>query len=211
MQLPSLAQSPSSAAKRKARRPELVEREAFIRAAMEEEQVQLKKRLEEMHKRGIRALMRVSTLVPFGDWDYYFVKGGPVSWTPNAGQNIKEVVVPEGFVTDLASIPRLFWQALRPEGRYAFAAVVHDYLYWTQIRPRTEADTIFRLAMEDSKVDAATVTSIYQAVNLLGEKAWNDNARLRRAGERRLLNRLPTDFTVSWKNWKVEPDVFKKE
>src|SRR5947199_120869 len=77
-------------------------------------------------------------------------------WKPNAGQTFKPVGVPEGFVTDLTSIPKIVWGFnLRPEGPYAYAAVVHDFLYWTQDRSRDEADKIFLIAMGDSKVGAA--------------------------------------------------------
>ena len=37
--------------------------------------------------------------------------------------------VPVGFVTDFASIPRVFWDWIPPTGAYGKAAVVHDYLY----------------------------------------------------------------------------------
>jgi len=77
----------------------------------------------------------------------YFLTA-PISWTPNPGQERYEAVsVPNGFVTDFASIPRIFWSALRPDGEHAYAAVVHDYLYWTQIRSREEADHILKMAM----------------------------------------------------------------
>jgi hypothetical protein len=61
----------------------------------------------------------------------------------------------------MASIPRIFWQVLTPQGRYAYAAVIHDYLYWTQTRPRAEADEILNFAMQDSNVNAVTVAVIY--------------------------------------------------
>lgn len=37
--------------------------------------------------------------------------------------------VPAGFITDFASIPRVFWTLWPPTGDYGKAAVVHDYLY----------------------------------------------------------------------------------
>jgi len=186
-------------------------RAAFIRAAMEEQQEQVRKQLAEMAERGIYPLMIVTTLRPFADWDYYFVEGGEIVWQPNPGQTFEKVVVPPGFVTDLTSIPRLFWQILRPEGRYAYAAVVHDYLYWTQKRPREEADQIFKIAMEDSKVDPVKVAAIYEAVRRLGQSAWDENARLRQGGERRMLKRFPEEFTTSWNDWKKQPGVFEEE
>src|SRR3982074_2734445 len=46
----------------------------------------------------------------FADPMYFLTK--PMTWTPNAGQEaLKSVTVPVGFVTDFASIPRLFWTA----------------------------------------------------------------------------------------------------
>lgn len=41
------------------------------------------------------------------------------------------VVVPAGFKTDLASIPRGLWNILPPIDGYDFAAVVHDWMYQT--------------------------------------------------------------------------------
>lgn len=35
--------------------------------------------------------------------------------------------IPAGFRTDLASVPRLFWALLPPDGVYEKAAVVHDW------------------------------------------------------------------------------------
>ncbi len=182
----------------------------FIEAAMKERDEDLSRQLEEMAKKGIHPLMRVSTLMPFGDWDFYYVKGGEISWGPNTdSDSIKiEVTVPEGFVTDLASIPSAFWSIRRPEGRHAFAAVVHDFLYWTQTKTREEADNIFKQAMLDSRVGKKEAESLYQAVRFFGQSAWENNKELKKNGERRFLKKFPTDYTVSWNDWKKVPDVF---
>lgn len=185
------------------------ERHAFLEKAMEQAQQQASAQEDEQRRKGTGASLQVATLMPFGDWDYYFVRGGPIIWRPNRGQTFKTVNVPEGFVTDLASVPRPFWAIMRPEGRYAYAAVVHDYLYWMQDRSKEEADKIFRLAMEDSKVDSTTLSSFYAAVDNLGRSAWDSNRKLKNEGERRLLKKFPTDFTTSWSEWKTRPDVFR--
>ena len=65
--------------------------------------------------------------------------------------------------------------------------------------------------MEDSKVDSVTIETVYQAVRRFGEAAWGNNSRLKKSGERRILNRFPEDFTISWNDWKKQPDVFKEE
>jgi hypothetical protein len=36
--------------------------------------------------------------------------------------------IPSGFATDLASVPRIFWVLLPPDGTYERAAVLHDAL-----------------------------------------------------------------------------------
>lgn len=191
------------------RRSENLERKAFIEGAMADLQEDARRQSEAQQSKGAAAAMSLSTLVPFGDWDYYYVKGGPIVWRPNQGQTFQPVEVPEGFVTDLASIPRVFWQVVTPEGRYAYAAVVHDFLYWTQLRPKSEADQILNLAMEDSKVNDAQRWAIYQAVDKLGQSAWDDNKRLKAKGERRVLAKYPTDLLTSWEDWKKMPGNLK--
>lgn len=148
------------------------------------------------------------TLSRFVEPVYYLI--APISWRPNKGQeSLKPVDVPVGFVTDFASIPRPFWTLLPPEGEYAYAAILHDFIYWTQDRSRKEADTVFRLAMEDFGINTATISTIYRAVRLGGEASWRNNATLKRKGERRVLKRFPQDPTIRWSEWKKNPDVFE--
>lgn len=138
----------------------------------------------------------------------YFLTA-PISWTPNPGQEqYKAVTVPKGFVTDFASIPRIFWSVLPPDGTYAYAAVIHDYLYWTQTRPREEADHILKIAMEDFEVGKVTVGAIYSGVRLGGQVAWNSNAEKKAQGEKRILTRFPQDPRTKWEDWKNRPGVF---
>jgi hypothetical protein len=110
----------------------------------------------------------------FADPIYFLLK--PITWTPNPGQEtFQPVTVPIGFVTDFASIPRVFWSLLRPDGKYTYPAIVHDYLYWTQTRPREAADEILKFGMEDFAVEASA--AIYEAVHFFGGGAWLYNAQ----------------------------------
>jgi hypothetical protein len=144
----------------------------------------------------------------FRDPMYFLI--APISWTPNLSEagKYQAVEAPIGFVTDFASIPPIFYSVLRPDGEYAYAAVIHDYLYWTQTRPRQEADEILKLAMQDLKVDTIKLTAIYEAVRHFGGKAWNDNASLKSQGEQRILAIFPDDPTINWDDWKKRPGVF---
>jgi hypothetical protein len=97
---------------------------------------------------------------------------------------------------------------LRPDGDYTYPAIVHDYLYWEQTRSRAEADEIFKLGMEEFGIGAATIWTIYTAVQKGGAKAWEQNARAKEQGERRHLAKLPDDPRVRWADWKKVPGVF---
>lgn len=66
----------------------------------------------------------------------------------------EDILVPEGYVTDFASVPRVFWTFFPPSSDYTKAAVVHDYLCDKaklsehNIIERRKADDIFLEAME---------------------------------------------------------------
>jgi hypothetical protein len=152
-----------------------------------------------------RAVHGTLHIARFADPIYYLTK--TIEWTPDAGQPYKGIKVPVGFVTDFASIPRIFWSALRPDGKYTYAAIVHDYLYWTQSRSREEADEIFKFGMQDLKVGSIEIGAIYGAVRILGGFAWNANGELRNAGERRVLKKFPDKPTITWDEWKKTPDA----
>ena len=150
---------------------------------------------------------RLPSIVPFGDWDFYYIND-VLSWMPAPGQTFSAVEVPSGFATDLASVPRLLWSAFPRTGRYAYAAIIHDYLYWYQPMKREEADQIFAHAMQDSKVPPATLATLFQTVNLAGQSAWDANKKAREKGEKRVLKMFPNDPLISWSDWIKKPDVF---
>ena len=144
----------------------------------------------------------------FADPIYFLTK--PINWMPNPGQeSFAAVRVPVGFVTDFASIPRIFWSILPPDGKYTYPAILHDYLYWTQTKTKDVADNILKFGMEDFSVGTVTSTAIYNAVRAFGGSAWNENARLKSLGEKRLLRRYPEDPTATWAAWKKVSSNFE--
>jgi hypothetical protein len=143
----------------------------------------------------------------FADPMYFLLK--PITWTPNPEQDgYPPVTVPVGFVTDFASIPRVFWSLLRPDGLYTYPAIVHDFLYWEQPVARDVADRIFKLGMEDFGVDAAIVAACYNAVRGFGQSAWADSIKLKSRGEKRVLTHFPNDPRVRWDQWKNDVSNF---
>ncbi|MGD0942576.1 MAG: DUF1353 domain-containing protein [Terracidiphilus sp.] len=138
---------------------------------------------------------------------YYLEK--PISWVPNdKSGRYPAFTVPKGFVTDLASIPSVFWSILRPDGNYAYAAILHDYLYWTQIRPKDDADNILKLSMQDFHVTPWQVGTIYEAVHRGGQSSWDENKKLKANGESHFLVKFPEDPIVTWEDWKKDRSNF---
>jgi hypothetical protein len=79
-----------------------------------------------------------------------------------------DIVVPDGFVTDFASIPRGLWNVFPPTGKYGHAAVIHDYLYRATSVPRVQADRVFRDAMKELGVGKISRNIIYWSVRAFG-------------------------------------------
>lgn len=111
--------------------------------------------------------------------NYILLEDLTYPFTDTAG-NIQFITVPRGFVTDLASIPRIAWPLIGPSGMHAQAAVLHDWLYrsWTHNFTRREADAIFRDAMEDSGVNAVRKLILWFGVRLpVGAWIWHRNKK----------------------------------
>ena len=160
---------------------------------------------------GERAFESPAIISKFSDEIFYL--RAPIRWSPSEkSSQLPSVVVPEGFVTDLTSIPRIFWSIIPRDGKYADAAIVHDYLYWMQPVSKEIADAVFSAAMKDLEVAPIVVAAIYAGVRTTaGERAWNNNRALRTAGERRVLKKYPPIPTISWAEWKQVSENLNEE
>jgi hypothetical protein len=160
-----------------------------------------------MYPSGSKQVEGALFLSRFREPIYFLTR--PISWRPNAKEpNYPAVTVPVGFVTDLASIPAVFWSLLRPDGTYTFPAIIHDYLYWRQTTDRKIADDILNIGMKDFQVENWKREAIYNAVRTGGGHSWKQNTLLRRQGEKRLLKVFPDDPRISWTTWKSKPGAF---
>lgn len=88
------------------------------------------------------------------------------------------ITIPAGEVTDLASVPRLFWNVFPPFGVYIRAAIIHDHLYAEHRAghghySRAYADAVLLEAMADDGVPRWKRRLIWGAVRLGGWLAWN--------------------------------------
>ncbi|MCS3766152.1 hypothetical protein HNP12_000191 [Aeromonas hydrophila] len=109
-------------------------------------------------------------LVPVDDlnWELhedYYVKTSKVSF-----------IIPAGFITDLASVPKIVWNLYPPFGLYTGAAVAHDYLYRNpKMRmTREEADSVFLEVMHQANVRKAKAQLMFVAVRAFGGSSFKD-------------------------------------
>jgi len=91
------------------------------------------------------------------------------------------ITVPAGFVTDLASIPRLARWYVSRDGDHTKPAVVHDWLYGRASiagHPsitRADADRIFLEALKARGVRSGLATVMYWAVRLGGWSTFRND------------------------------------
>ena len=93
------------------------------------------------------------------------------------------IMVPDGFETDFASIPRIARLIVSPSGLHAKASLIHDALYhggalftgWPEGEiTRRRADLVFLEAMQVLKVPRWRCTIIYLSVRLFGWVVWTE-------------------------------------
>lgn len=107
------------------------------------------------------------------DRDHYWVLTSDLIW--DDGKN--RFVIKSGFKTDLATIPKTLQAQWKPDGAWARAAVLHDWLY-EQPRiagTRVNADNLFLKAMCADKVPLGTALWFYGNVRVMGEAWWGKN------------------------------------
>jgi len=95
------------------------------------------------------------------------------------------ITVPKGFITDFASVPKIFWPILPPVGKHGKAAVIHDYCYATACYSKAMSDKIFLEGMEVLEVEKWKRETMYHAVVWFGWFAWYKH-RKREKKERQL-------------------------
>jgi hypothetical protein len=86
--------------------------------------------------------------------------------------SVDVIRIPAGTVTDLASVPRILWAIFPPHGKWAKAAIVHDYLYANAVKTKDYADKVFLEAMGVLQVPPVRRKLMYWAVCLFGRGAY---------------------------------------
>lgn len=107
----------------------------------------------------------------------------PFTWTGpklrsirlHADLVVRDVVVPSGFVSDGASVPR-WLQGLVPKyGRYTAAAIVHDFLYSERQGARADADRLFLSVMVEDRTRVLRALLMWSVVRCFGWIHWRQS------------------------------------
>lgn len=84
------------------------------------------------------------------------------------------ITVPAGFVTDLASIPRLVQNILpNDHPTIEMPSVIHDHLYTTKTTTREQADGVLREGMELQGASGFVRNAVYRILRMFGGAHWN--------------------------------------
>lgn len=93
----------------------------------------------------------------------------------------KSFLIPKGFESDGASVPRFFWRLVCPpvDPHAVRAGVAHDYIY--RIQPegwtRKGADKMFLCFLIEDGLPPFRATLAYWGVRLFGRIAWDENSK----------------------------------
>jgi len=132
----------------------------------------------------------------FADGQNWTITSPPLRW--EIGESGVWVIVPSGFVHDKASIPPALQSLIHKNGTYTRAAVIHDWLYWSQRCTRDQADNLLVIAMKESNVGWWDRRAVYRGVRVGGASAWNKNAQSRARGELRFNGGMLPEGNMTW-------------
>ena len=90
------------------------------------------------------------------------------------------IIIPVGYITDFASIPRFLWSVFPPHGFMTNAAILHDYMYdnkvgeniWGEYQARITADDLFLVECIKEAVPVWQAVLIYYVLRLFGRSWW---------------------------------------
>ncbi len=100
------------------------------------------------------------------------ITGGVRRYALQENLTHEQGVVPAGFITDGASVPRMFWPLFSPTGPAFGAAIIHDWGYRYSIAKRAEVDELFLEHMTAAGLPWWRRRIIYHAVRIGAGLTW---------------------------------------
>lgn len=86
-------------------------------------------------------------------------------------------IIPEGFIFDGASIPRIAWSLLGVtpyEPDIILASLVHDWFYTTHEIKREFADKVFHDVCIQNGISKTKAVLMYNCLHMFGVMSWNN-------------------------------------
>jgi hypothetical protein len=109
-------------------------------------------------------------LSPLGDGKTFIIR---TEFSFYCSDNPDEIItVPIGFITDGASVPRIFQSVIPRWGTYGKAAILHDFLYRDKAFARCRCDAIMKDAMNTLQVSKWQKFIIYTSIRVFGWGSW---------------------------------------
>jgi hypothetical protein len=95
------------------------------------------------------------------------------------------VTIPQGFVSDFATVPRFLWSILPPHGLAQAPSVLHDYFYvehpyeglMGEKAERYFADDLFYRMLLAQKVSKWQAKAMYWAVRIFGKNRYQNHGK----------------------------------
>jgi len=104
----------------------------------------------------------------------------------------KDEVVPPGFRTNYASVPRLPIVFLLAGDKAHKPAAWHDFEYTVRRRSREEADDLFlEMLLADPQIKPGLAHTMHKAVRWFGQSSWEDETNIVQPEDIRALINVP--------------------
>lgn len=85
--------------------------------------------------------------------------------------------IEKGFITDLATIPRIYWPITSPAySPLICPAIIHDWFYRQNIFKREKVDLIFYTMLKSNGVPALEASTMYYFVRLFGKPFYDKDS-----------------------------------
>jgi hypothetical protein len=127
----------------------------------------------------------------------------------------KTFIMPAGFYTDFASVPKIFRNIISKYGRHAKSAVLHDYLYYCGfLGCRSLCDDLFNEAMIHEEERGWMRIIVYWMVKMFSGFAWNGHRKRNHSEEElkiRLANRTIHDVRKELEQWPARKKAKRKK
>lgn len=114
----------------------------------------------------------IRLIVKVGEFGRAFKLDDGFTFKAIIDDDIINIDIPKGFVTDFASTPKSLWWFFGPIGIHIIPAVVHDFIYSQKLFSREVADKLFYDSIISYGVPKFKAWIVYKAVRSGGKNNY---------------------------------------